>query len=614
MQTAPPSADALNLEGFVRYYRGMSVVRFLMVAGLTGLLATVSTPGFTVAFGVAHLALACMVVWAVETAARDPDVSGALRRLRWRTALLVFAISAHACWMAVMVRAGATNNSVKTEAGLLIIAMLMLNALQMHMSRLGYVASIAPSVAALFYVAVTPGSVTRESHFGVALLLFMAGVVAISWRQQASDRTLSQTRIQLEAQNAALTALVAEAEAARQQAEAANRAKSDFLAVTSHEIRTPLNAVLGLAEALRREPLTARQANLVDGVLDGGAMLKRLLNAVLDISKIEAGRMTVEAAPFDLRRTVDTAVEVWSSTARQAGVNIILTPDSASGEIAVVSDQGKVEQTLVNLISNAVKFTPPGGTVSVRLTTRDAGQNREVRLEVSDQGPGVPQAERGRVFEVFEQTDIGRKKGGAGLGLAICANNMRLLSGRIGVEDAPGGGARFWVEFAAPKTTVAPVDEDQPELDTSGISQLRVLAAEDNPANRRVLQALLGCLPLSLTLVEDGAQALDALAAEGFDLVLMDVNMPVLDGLAALAVMRERELASGARRTPVWMLTANVFDEDVAGYMAAGADGVLRKPIEVDELFDVITLVASLTYGGGEDGGTVELSDEIEAA
>jgi len=612
MKTAPRTADTLTLEGYVRHYRNAAIVRFLTVIALTGLLATVATPGFTLRFGLLQLALCGILMWAVEVAAADSDASTALRKLTVRTGLLVFLISLHACWMALVLRSAVTTPELRTETGLLIIGMLMLNALQMHMSRLGYAAAVLPSVASLALVGLDRSSKMADAHFAVAVLLFVAGVIAISWRQQTSDRTLSLARLQLQQQNAALTTLVGETEAARRQAEAANRAKSDFLAVTSHEIRTPLNAVLGLAEALRREPLSPHQADLVAGVLDGGAMLKRLLNTVLDISKIEAGKMTVEAVPFDLRRTVTTAVDVWVSTAREAGVAVRLDVDASAGEVGLVSDQGKVEQTLVNLISNAVKFTPTGGVVTVRMITTDKGASRDVRLEVCDQGPGVPEAERGRVFEVFEQTDIGRKKGGAGLGLAICASNMKLLGGRIGVDEAPGGGARFWMEFSAPRTTVAPVAEARLETDLAGISQLRVLVAEDNPANRRVLQALLGCLPLSLTLVEDGAQALEALEADRFDLVLMDVNMPVMDGRTALVRLRERE--AGDARVPVWMLTANVFDDDVAGYMAAGADGVLRKPIEVDELFDVITLVASLTYGAGDDGGMVELSADVEAA
>jgi len=206
----------------------------------------------------------------------------------------------------------------------------------------------------------------------------------------------------LEEKNLALTAMVAEAQAARAQAEDASRAKSDFLAMTSHEIRTPLNAVLGLAEALNRSKLTARQKEMAAGVLDAGALLKRLLDAVLDITRIEAGKMTLEAAPFDLRHMAATVVRIWTPRALERGVTLVLDIDGLPTPCGLLTDGAKVEQALVNLLSNAVKFSPRGGTVTVRLTAVEQGGERAVAVEVLDQGAAC----RSRIALAFSRPSI----------------------------------------------------------------------------------------------------------------------------------------------------------------------------------------------------------------
>ena len=389
---------------------------------------------------------------------------------------------------------------------------------------------------------------------------------------------------------------VAEAQAMRRAAEAASRAKSDFLAVTSHEVRTPLNAVLGLAEALKTEPLTQRQASLVEGVLDAGAMLLRLLNAVLDVTRIESGKMELDVEAFDMGRCAETMVEIWRPRAAERAVTLALAMDPLPDGRDLLSDRGKIEQVLVNFVSNALKFTPVGGRIDVRLILRQDRGRSLIRLEVSDEGPGVPAAERERIFRPFEQTAAGREAGGAGLGLSICAGHAILLGGSIGVDGAPGGGARFFMEFPADFTAavaaarVAAVPASPlPEpaalamSSTGAPASLRVLAAEDHPANRLVLQALLEPVGVAVSFVENGREAVEAVAASAYDLVLMDVNMPVMDGVSALQAIRE--LPGPEARTSVHMVTANVFEEDVRRYMDAGADGVLKKPIDVRELF-----------------------------
>lgn len=594
MDNPQRTAAALKLDGYVRHYRGMAVVRFAMAFGLSAIVGIVAGGTYAISFGLLHFALYGVLFWAVEVAARDPDQEVALRKLTIRTGLVTFLISLQACAMALEVREGATTMVVRLETGLLIIGVLMFTALQVHMSRLGYAAAIAPSIASMVWIAVNGDSGRTgmaSSHFAIAVCLFVAAVVAASWRQQATDRTLANVRLALEEKNAALTALVAEAEAARAQAEAASRAKSDFLAMTSHEIRTPLNAVLGLAEALNRSRLTVRQKDMARGVVDAGALLKRLLDSMLDIGRIEAGKTTLSVAPFDLRQAVETVVRIWTPRARDHGVTLVADLDGLPTPCGLVADGGKVEQVLINLVSNALKFSPRGGKVVIRVSASGApsGVGLAVRIEVIDQGPGVTVQDRQRIFQVFEQTDAGRALGGAGLGLAICAGNLALMGGGIDVIDAPDGGAVFQALFEAP--TCVLTDAAAEAVEAEGLDAerpLRVLAAEDNAGNRHVLQALLEPLAVSLTLVEDGAQALEALANGPYDMVLMDANMPVMDGLTALRAIR----ASGSA-IPVWMLTANVYEEDVSRYRAAGADGVVRKPIALEELFAALSEAAA---------------------
>ena len=405
---------------------------------------------------------------------------------------------------------------------------------------------------------------------------------------QVIERDLTDQRMRRH--NLDLEALIAEAKAQSEAAEAANLAKSAFLAVTSHEIRTPLNAVLGLAEALKREELNPRQSGLVQGVIDSGAMLLRLLNAVLDLSKIEAGKMTVEMGAFDLRRTLATLVDMWRPRAEELGVELCADLVGLPVACRMVTDVGKIEQALINLISNAIKFSPAGGRVLVRATAVRGEGDWTARVEVHDQGEGVPESERELIFKPFEQTKLGRDAGGAGLGLSICAGNLALLDGAIGCDELPGGGGLFWFAFPA-GLAGADVDEvTDPVIPALSVEGLRILAAEDNPANRRVLEALLAPAGVAVTFVEDGQAAVAAAAALPFDLILMDANMPRMNGVEAVRAVRG--MGGSATILPIYMLTANVFDEDIARYHAAGVNGVLKKPIEVRELYATLASAA----------------------
>lgn len=313
-------------------------------------------------------------------------------------------------------------------------------------------------------------------------------------------------------------------------------------------------------------------------MLASGEMLLRLLNAVLDMSKIEANEMTAHVSDFDLGTMLQAIVRIWTPYAREQGIELSL--DTAElGTRLIRSDEGRIEQTVVNLVANAIKFTPPGEGIIIRVISGEGS----LRVEVIDGGPGVPECDRERIFRPFEQTETGREAGGTGLGLSICTGNVRLLGGEIGTDLTETGRSRFW--FRCPVETSTQESLAEPEEPAEVQGGIRVLAAEDNPANRRVLQLLLAPANVELTFAEDGQQALNALAAARFDLVLMDANMPVMDGVEAVRRIRSGDLAPGAA---IHMLTANAFADDVNRYLAAGADGVLTKPIHLPSLFAVL--------------------------
>jgi signal transduction histidine kinase/ActR/RegA family two-component response regulator len=590
------TVDVTRLDGFVRYTRGIVRARLALVVVFVGLLAFY-TPLRMTLFGLVELCIYGALFLATEAALRHPDAVAAFRRLRWQSIGLVFLLSVNACALAVKIRLMG-EPIMRVEAALLATCVLLFAALRVHTGKISYLTAVAPPAATLLWIAFDRDMTLAENHYAAAMLLFVFAVLSAAWRQQTTDRALAQALRDLARRNVDLTEAVAEAKAA-------SRAKSDLLAVASHEIRTPLNAVLGFAHALRRDTfLTPIQADLAQGVLEGGAQLTRLLDTVLDLTKLEAGQAALTLTPVDLRRLVRTVVRVWSAHAEAVGVLLSFEDADPNLAFGLLADEAKLEQTLVNLVSNGLKASPSGGAVVVRLAGMAKGRRLTALVEVRDTGAPVPPEDRARMFDAFDQTQRGQSLGGSGLGLSICAANLTLMGGEIGVDDVPEGdiplgkggkrGAVFWFAFEADILTT-PVAA--PAQESRVAAAIRVLAAEDNPANRRVLAALLAASPVELVFAEDGAQALDAWRAEAFDLVLMDVNMPVLDGLAALARIREQEAAGARVRTPVWMLTANVFDDDVARYRADGADGVLRKPIDTVALFALLAEVAEAKAG-----------------
>ena len=378
-------------------------------------------------------------------------------------------------------------------------------------------------------------------------------------------------------QHHALTSREAEA---RQRAEEASHAKSAFLANMSHEIRTPLNGILGMVQALARYDLPPEQEHCVEVIAESGEILLAILNDVLDISKIEAGKLELECAAFDLPATVRGAVEPYEALAhaKDLAFSIRLAPETEGWR---VGDRVRLRQILANLVSNAVKFTAAGS-----IEVEAAGSSEHIEIVVRDSGIGMTVEEQQRVFEVFTQADASttRKFGGTGLGLAICRDLTQLMGGELTLRSVPGAGSEF--RLAAPLPSCAPgAAARRNEEEVGSAVRARILAAEDNLTNQQVLAALLAPLDVELTFAGDGQQAVDLFKAGLFDLVLMDVQMPVMNGVDATLAIRAWEQAARATPTPILALTANVIRRQIDDYLAAGMDGFVAKPIEAAALF-----------------------------
>ncbi|CAN5132989.1 hypothetical protein BH09PSE1_BH09PSE1_12420 [soil metagenome] len=390
-------------------------------------------------------------------------------------------------------------------------------------------------------------------------------------------------------------------EAAQTAAEEANRAKSDFLATMSHEIRTPLNGVLGMAQAMAADKLSGRQRERLDVVTQSGEALLTILSDVLDLAKIEARKLELEVADFDLETLVERSQETFHAVAdaKRLSFEILIDPTAVG---TWRGDMTRLRQILSNLISNAVKFTDEG-----RVTVTAACVDGLLRFVVEDTGPGVTPEQLPTLFRKFVQADASttRKYGGTGLGLSICGELAVLMGGSITADHVEPHGLRF--TFDAPVERIDATPRAKPveaaiarQAEPDASRAPRVLAAEDHPVNRQVLTLLLSQAGIIPHIVENGAEAVEAWREGGpdgdWDLILMDVQMPVMDGPTAVRAIRAEEQATGRTPVPIIALTANVMSHQIEDYRQAGMATFVSKPIQVEVLMERIeTALASAT-------------------
>ncbi|WP_426014221.1 ATP-binding protein [Caulobacter sp. DWR2-3-1b2] len=431
-----------------------------------------------------------------------------------------------------------------------------------------------------------PGDLVAQYGFlGVAgafaalgMSTLMRGAVLRELRARLASDTLNR---KLEAELGENRRLRDEAQALALTAQTANRVKTEFLETMSHEIRTPLNGVLGMAQAMERAELSEDQRGRLAVVQDSGRALLGVINAILDISRIEAGKMEILRAPFSLDALAETLSRLYAGLAHDKGLAFALEVEPQARGWRD-GDEARLRQVLSNLISNAVKFTQAGA-----VTVRIGGDALGLTCEVIDTGVGIPEDRHAQVFEKFVQLDSSttRRTGGSGLGLAICRGLVTLMGGQIDFDSPQGGGARFAFDVPCPTVDglIEPVPAAPVERPTAN-GGLRMLVVDDNQTNRTVLQAMLAHMGVACGAARDGQEAVAMWRAEPWDAILMDIHMPGMDGLEAGRAIRALEAAGDRPRTPILAVTASVLTHETDRYLDAGMDGFVAKPIAAARL------------------------------
>lgn len=387
-------------------------------------------------------------------------------------------------------------------------------------------------------------------------------------------------------------------EIAKQTAEHANEAKSSFLAMMSHELRTPLNALLGSAELMARTKLDDTQANYVRMFNEAGRLMMAMVNDVLDYAKIEAGQLEIEKHPTSLQQLARELDTLWGPHAASKGLYLKIDTDRLDWDM-VIGDPTRLRQIVFNLVSNAVKFTVSGG-VTIRLNSITTGRECRLDIEVEDTGVGIPLDRQASIFKAFVQADstITRRFGGTGLGLAIAKSLAQQMQGDLTVSSTPGKGSTFLFQarFEATKEKEITTRETAGEGEIS--RPLQVLAVDDNALNRQILAAMLDLWPVHTVWATNGVEALEAMDLQVFDVVLMDVQMPIMDGMTATRRVREGHGLN--RQTPIVALTANARKEDRDQCMAAGMTDFVTKPISAEALANALMRATQMSEGSDD--------------
>ena len=384
-------------------------------------------------------------------------------------------------------------------------------------------------------------------------------------------------------------------------AQAAAEAKAEFLANMSHEIRTPMNGVLGVLHLLKGEALSSDGRQLLDEALACGSMLATLLNDVIDFSKVEAGRLELAPEALNPEAALEGVANLLRPQAEERGLWLRTMIAPGVGWVSV--DPVRLRQMLFNLIGNAVKFTLDGG-VEVRLTATGGGPQKRLRVEIEDTGIGIAQEAQVSLFQRFHQADRSttRRFGGSGLGLAITRRLAELMDGQVGLRSQEGIGSTFWFEIAAPLAE----PDIAPELEAPAngwLNGMRILIVEDNPTNRLIASRMLESLGASVETANDGAEGVEAASRAPFDLILMDVQMPVMDGVTATRAIRRLPAPTG--EIPIVAMTANVFTHQQQGYREAGMTGAVSKPLSPARLLAEINRIAGSHDAQGDAAAAV---------
>ncbi len=464
---------------------------------------------------------------------------------------------------------------------------------------------LAPLVIRLFYI----GGEIYYTLSGMTAFLLGAIILAayrinksssdalsLSLKNEALIENLTRASRDMDHLNKSLTSEIEyvkniekELKKARDHAEKMSRTKGEFLANMSHEIRTPMNGVIGTLQLLEDTPLTESQLEYVQVAYKSADALLAILNDILDLSKIEAGKLEFEAIPFDLREIINDVVVLHELKAEQAGIYLKREIDKRV-PVNVVGDPTRMRQVLVNLISNAMKFTTEGG-ISVRVKLKLLDEKEVlIRFEVEDTGIGIPTSKHQKLFMAFSQADgsTTRKYGGTGLGLAIVRQLVEMMHGNLGIDSEVGKGSKFWfvIPMAIAKEEKAPALPEK--TDHPVVLVGKILLVEDNPINQMVAKKMLQKLGLDPVLAENGKEAIDRLQDEKFDLALMDCQMPEMDGFEATRTWREQEQHAGNAHMPIIAMTANVMEGDRERCLASGMDDYLGKPVRQAELADIL--------------------------